>query len=130
MASSRYFFKISRLKLCLERTLNSKVTLRQGERDRIVSLATAGIEQLVFQFAQGDRHARRDLIDLAHKLGVELTAGQGAAANAFEAPNATKDEALIAEFLKRHGLARDPGADSQSPQSQRPPAPADGAKHD
>jgi hypothetical protein len=36
----------------------------------------AGIEQLVAQFAKGDRHARRDVIALADKLGVDLLAGQ------------------------------------------------------
>src|ERR1700756_5013772 len=62
------------LKVVLERALSQKVTLRQGEKERIVTMATAGIEQLVAQFAKGDRYARRDIFDLAHKLGVDLTA--------------------------------------------------------
>ena len=45
-----------------ERALNEKVTLRQGEREKIITKAAAGIEQLVNQFAKGDRHARRDLL--------------------------------------------------------------------
>ena len=45
----------------LERSLNGKVTLRQGEKEKIVTKIAAGIEQLVTQFAKGDRHARRDL---------------------------------------------------------------------
>ena len=39
----------------------------------VVTMATAGIEHLVAQFANGDRHARRDFFDLAHKLGVDVT---------------------------------------------------------
>jgi uncharacterized protein DUF5681 len=53
------------LKLLLERALNTKVKLKQGEMEQIVTKAAAGIEQLVNQFAKGDRDARRDLIALA-----------------------------------------------------------------
>jgi len=58
------------LKAALQQALNKKVKLKQGDKERLVSMATAGIEQLVAQFAKGERHARRDLIALADKLGV------------------------------------------------------------
>jgi Family of unknown function (DUF5681) len=64
------------LKLLLERALSTNVKLKQGEKEQIVTKAAAGIEQLVNQFAKGDRHARRDLIALADKLGVDLLSGQ------------------------------------------------------
>ncbi len=64
------------LKAALERALNEKVKLKRGERERTVTMATAGIEQLVAQYAKGDRHARRDLIVLSDKLGVDLIAGR------------------------------------------------------
>jgi len=64
------------LKLALERALNKTVKLKQGEKEQVVTMAVAGIEQLVAQFAKGDRHARRDLIAIADKLGVDLLAGQ------------------------------------------------------
>jgi Family of unknown function (DUF5681) len=54
----------------LERSLNGKVTLRQGEKEKIVTKFAAGMEQLVTQFAKGDRHARRDLFQLVDRLGV------------------------------------------------------------
>src|ERR1700674_1035901 len=96
------------LKALLERELGKKVRLRQGEKEQIVTKAAAGIEQLVNQFAQGDRHARRDLIVLADKLGVDLAAGQGQAIEkALEAALTTYDEALLAEYLQRHGGERD-----------------------
>src|SRR6266699_4429554 len=46
------------LKLSLERALSTKVKLKQGEKEQTVSKAEAGMEQLVNQFAKGDRHAR------------------------------------------------------------------------
>src|SRR4029077_8319217 len=67
------------LKALLERALNEEVKLRSDERDQIMTKAAAGIAKLVNQFAEGDRHARRDLIALAKTLGVDLTAGQGQA---------------------------------------------------
>src|SRR5213595_3354814 len=65
------------LKALFERALSGKVTLRQGEQEKIITKAAAGIEQLVNQFAKGDRHARHDLLTLAARLGVDLVAGQG-----------------------------------------------------
>src|SRR6478752_6362571 len=41
------------LKALFERALSAKVTLRQGEREKIITKAAAGIEQLVNQFAKG-----------------------------------------------------------------------------
>jgi hypothetical protein len=79
------------------------VTLKQGEKEKIVTQAEAGIEQLVNQFAKGDRYARRDVIDLANTLGVDLVAGQGSAIEeALQADVAAKDRALVANFLIRH----------------------------
>jgi hypothetical protein len=40
------------LKALLERALSKKVTLKQGERQQIVTMASAGVEQLVAQFAK------------------------------------------------------------------------------
>jgi Family of unknown function (DUF5681) len=90
------------LKALLENALSGKVTLRQGDKERIVTKAAAGIEQMVNQFAQGDRYARRDLIDLALTLGVDLTADRGQAnEKALEPTITADDEALVADFLKR-----------------------------
>lgn len=107
------------LKALLERALSKKVTLRQAEQENIVTKAAAGIEQLVNQFAKGDRHARRDLIVLANKLGVDLVAGQGAAIEkALEADFTADDEALLADYVRRH---RDDDAGlAQSKHSEKP----------
>ena len=55
-------------------------------------MAVAGIEQLVAQFAKGDRHARRDLFAYADKLGVDLMAGQQ---QAIEEALAANHEAIL-----------------------------------
>jgi hypothetical protein len=48
------------LKALLERALSKTVKLTQGEKERIITKAEVGMEQLVNQFAKGDRHARRE----------------------------------------------------------------------
>jgi hypothetical protein len=91
------------LKNLLERALQRRVKLRQGSSEKVVTLAAAGIEQLVSQFAKGDRHARRDLIVLAEKLGVDLAAGHGAAIQeALVGAFAPSDQALLNDYLQRH----------------------------
>jgi hypothetical protein len=90
------------LKAILERALNEKVTLRHGEREQIVSKAAAGIDRLVNQFTKGDRHARRDLIALAERLGIDLTAGRAHAIESALAPPLTADDqALVDDYVRR-----------------------------
>lgn len=86
------------LKVALERALNKPIKLKQGERERMVTMAVAGIEQLVAQYAKGDRHARRDLIALADKLGVDLMAGQQ---QAIQEALASNHEAILATYIQR-----------------------------
>jgi hypothetical protein len=92
------------LRAILERALNTKVHLRQGQQNRILTRGAAGIEQLVVQFAAGDRNARRDLMAFAEELGVDLTAGHGQTIkSALEENLAAEDEGLLADFVQRHG---------------------------
>ena len=92
-------------RLCSNVALSGKATLRQGEHQKIITKAAAGIEHLVDQFAKGDRHARRDLLALAEKLGVDLVAGQGdALEQTVAAALSAKDEALLADYVERHAL--------------------------
>ncbi len=86
------------LKAALEQSLNKRIKLKQGDKERIVSMAIAGIEQLVAQYVKGDRHARRDLIALADKLGVDLMAGQQQAIEQALAPNL---EAIVLNNARR-----------------------------
>jgi hypothetical protein len=116
-----------------ERALNEKVTLRQGEQEKIITKAAAGIEQLVNQFAKGDRHARRDLLTLAATLGVDLVAGQShALEQRVAAALSANDEALLADYVQRHAVPSDRrgeiGAGSRSNLSRNRSAPARDAR--
>ena len=96
------------LKALFERALSAKVTLRQGEQERFITKAAAGIEQLVNQFAKGDRHARRDLLVLAERFGVDLVAGQGAALEqTVAAALSANDDALLADYVRRQAVQPD-----------------------
>jgi hypothetical protein len=90
------------LKAQLERELSKAVTIRSGKRVKTLTKAAAGIEQLVDQFAKGDRNARRDLFLLSEKLGVALTNRVGLE-GALQDALSVEDEALLADFVKRHG---------------------------
>jgi Family of unknown function (DUF5681) len=114
------------LKALLKRALSGKVTLRQGEREKIITKAAAGIEQLVNQFAKGDRHARRDLLTLAERLGVDLVAGQGAALEQSVATAlSANDEALLADLVQRKTVQADRAG--QIDAGGRPPS--EGSRH-
>jgi hypothetical protein len=107
------------LKASLERALGKKVTLTQGDTERTVTKAEAGMEQLVNQFAKGDRYARRDLMALAGALGVDLAQGQ-AIEKALEAAVTANDATLVADFLHRQGIGRndrDDASDASLPSS-------------
>jgi hypothetical protein len=96
------------LKALFERALSGKVTLRQGEQEKIITKAAAGIEHLVNQFAKGDRYARRDIFALAERLGVDLVAGHGAALQqTVAAALSANDEALLADYVQRHAIQPD-----------------------
>jgi len=75
------------LKALLGDALSKPIKLKQGQKERLVTMAAAGMEQLVAQYARGDRHARRDLFWLADKLGVDLVPREG-----------NRDEPLTAQY--------------------------------
>ena len=58
--------------------------------------------ELVRQFVEGEPRARRDLLALAEEYGIDLAPSktiQNALAEALSA----EDEALLADFVRRHG---------------------------
>ena len=89
------------------------MTIRNGKVVKIQTKGAAGIEQLVDQFAKGDRNARRDLILLCEKFGVDLT-NREALQSVLENALSAEDEALLADFVKRHGGQYALGADTVS----------------
>jgi len=86
------------LKLMLDRALKKSVTLKQAEKERTVTMAEAGIEHLVAQYAKGDRHARRDVMELAAKFGVDLLEGQEQAIQEAHTPN---QAAILEAYVDR-----------------------------
>jgi hypothetical protein len=98
------------LKDALERLLNKPVTLKQGEKERTVTMAVAAMEQWVAQFAKGDRHARRDLLALADKLGVDLVAGQR---KAVEEALASDHQAILDAYVARRSQPLPPSGSSR-----------------
>jgi hypothetical protein len=62
------------LKKAFEAALNEKVVITKDKKEIVLTKAALGIQQLVNQFAKGDRHARRDVFQYAALLGVDLHA--------------------------------------------------------
>jgi uncharacterized protein DUF5681 len=60
------------LKRQFERAFSQKVKITQGEQQQFVTMWGAGMQQLAIQFAKGDRHARRDVLYFAERLGIDL----------------------------------------------------------
>jgi hypothetical protein len=92
------------LKLMLQRALNEKMPNTKGEK--ILTKAAAGIRELVDQFACGDKTARRDLIQIAEKLGVDLTPGD-ALADSVAVAMTRNDQELIDDFIEDYLAERD-----------------------
>ena len=63
---------VPKLKEQFERVFSQKLKVTQGDRQRFITRWVAGLEQLSVQFAKGDRHARRDVLYFAEKLGIDL----------------------------------------------------------
>jgi hypothetical protein len=93
------------LKKALEDALNEKVSVKKGDSDIRLSKATLGIEQLVTQFAKGDRYARRDIMDMAAKLGVDLLAGQRSKLEEVISPD---HQVLLAAYVARQPRPANP----------------------
>ena len=86
------------LKAALERALHEPIKLKQGEKERITTMAEAGIKQLVAQFVKGNHQARRDLIVLCDKLGVDLMTGQR---KGLDEAFAANHEAILRTYVER-----------------------------
>ena len=86
----------------LQVALARPVTIRNAKQRKTYTKGKAGIEHLVDQWAKGDRHARRDLLLLCDRLGVDLT-DREALEDALEDALSAEDEALLSDFVKRHG---------------------------
>jgi hypothetical protein len=88
---------IPKLKEQFERVFSQKLKVTQGDEQRFITRWVAGLEQLSIQFAKGDRHARRDVLYFAEKLGVDLL-------NSTKASDATLSvdhQAILDAYVER-----------------------------
>jgi hypothetical protein len=84
------------LKKALESALNEKIVITMDKKEVALSKASLGIQQLVNQFAKGDRHARRDLFQYAALLGVDLHAR-----DIITEALGINDEAIVESYVQR-----------------------------
>jgi hypothetical protein len=90
-----------------EQAVNKKVSVAIGDRKVLMTRVEIGLEQLLNQFAKGDRHARRDLMEYADKLGIDFLAQH----------RDTLEQALTPNYqaILDASLARRSGADNVAP---------------
>jgi len=93
------------LKRIFEQGLSEKVTVKQGDKELILTMAEAGIKQLIAQFAKGDRHARRDVFAYAEKLGIDLLASHR---QALEEALGADHQAILEAYVARRTQATVP----------------------
>jgi hypothetical protein len=85
-----------------ERAVNKKVLVPRGDKKVLMTRVEIGLEQLLNQFAKGDRHARRDLMEYADKLGIDFLANHRHALEEALTPNY---QAILDAFLARRNGA-------------------------
>jgi hypothetical protein len=118
-----------------EQAINKKVSVPRGDKMVLMTRVEIGLEQLLNQFAKGERHARRDLMEYADKLGIDFLAKHKQTLEQALTPN--YQAILDAYFARRTGAANvaaakpalapaellddEPDETKQSESSLRPP---------
>jgi hypothetical protein len=109
------------VKAMLEEALNAPLKMRRGEKEIEASRLAIGFEQLANQFAKGDRHARRNVFELAERLGIDLLAGRGLPPEAMDPLTiSANDEALLADFMRRRRDQNDQSGDETNGDGRDP----------
>ena len=85
------------LKELLQRAFNQKVKVTQGERQRLITMWDAGMQQLAVQFAKGDRNARRDAFWIIEKLGPEFLIPE----KALDETLSTDRQAILNDYVEQ-----------------------------
>jgi hypothetical protein len=62
------------VKKIFEDAIFEKIEVKQGDKKVLLEKISVGLRRLATQFANGDRHARRDVFQYAAQLGVDLQA--------------------------------------------------------
>ena len=109
------------VKAMLEKALNAPLKVRKGEKEIEASKLAIGFEQLANQFAKGDRHARRDVFELAEMFGIDLLAGRGLGPEAADLLTiSANDKALLADYVRRHRDQNAPSGDETNRNGRDP----------
>ncbi len=74
-------------KKAFEQAINKKIRVSQADKKVFMTRIEAGLEQLLNQFAKGDRYARKDLMAYADKLGIDFLAAHRQSLEEALAPN-------------------------------------------
>ncbi len=85
-----------------EQAVNKKVLVPRGDKNVLMTRVEIGLEQLLNQFAKGDRHARRDLMEYADKLSIDFLAKHRQTLEQALTPNY---QAIVDAFLARRSGA-------------------------
>ncbi len=91
------------LREAFEQAINKKVAVPRGDKTVLMTRVEIGLEQLLNQFAKGDRHARRDLMEYADELGIDFLAKHKQTLEQALTPN--YQAILDAYFARRTGAA-------------------------
>lgn len=94
------------LRTAFETALSKKARItKDGASAGQITLLEAGINQLVAQFARGDRNARRDFLYFAERLGIDLTGSDRVLIDEALSPS---NQAILDRFVARKTAAPDP----------------------
>jgi hypothetical protein len=94
-------------KKAFEQALTKKVRVSRDDKAVLMTRIEIGLEQLLNQFAKGDRYARRDLLDYAEKLGIDFLAPHRQVLEQALKPNY---RAILDAALTRRSGADNPAA--------------------
>ena len=86
-----------------EQAINKKVLVTRGDKKVLMTRIEIGFEQLLNQFAKGDRYARRDVMEYADKLDIDFLDKYKKTLEEALAPN--YQAILDAHFARRSGAA-------------------------
>ena len=90
------------LRASLQRELNKKIVVPCGETERVTTQAEAGISELVRQFAKVSLGPGVICWLWRERVDIDLAPGK-TIENALAEALSAEDEALLADFVRRHG---------------------------
>ena len=97
------------LKQLFDDAMGEELTVTHGGKKMILTMAGAGFKWLARQHAQGDRHARREVVAYAEKFASDLLAGHR---KAIEEALSADHQAILDAYVARRTQATGPSRSS------------------